>query len=327
MKRLISMPADPSALSEYGDPAQTCRAFGCDGLEVIWGGAGTGITVPRPLSIGYHLTFWPDWLDFWDNDRGALLRKFGSERAWTAFYGGPAGHGTLLAGYRADLERAVACGAEYVVFHVTDVSLEEGYTYRWLHTDEAVIDSAAHCVNLLLDGRDWPFAFLVENQWWPGFTFTDPRKTRRLLDAIHYKDKGVMLDTGHLMNANLELRSQTDGVAYLHRMLDEHGDLCQCIRGIHLHQSLSGAYVKACKGSLPEGWDAQPDYLKRYGRSYAHILRIDTHKPWTEPAITTVIDRIGPAYLVHELSGAHRAERERRLRTQTETLRKGWEVR
>ena len=54
------------------------------------------------------------------------------------------------------------------------------------------------------------------------------------------------------------------------------------------------------------------DYLKRYGFGYRHILRIDTHQPWTPPAICEVVERIGPDYLVHELSAPDRG-RGRRL--------------
>ena len=93
---------------------------------------------------------------------------------------------TLLSLYRADLQRAAALDAAYVVFHVTDVSIEENYTYRWLHTNEEIIDAAAELINLLLGDADWPFAFLVENQWWPGFTLTEPENTARLLEGIRY---------------------------------------------------------------------------------------------------------------------------------------------
>ncbi|MEG2680035.1 MAG: TIM barrel protein, partial [Oscillospiraceae bacterium] len=220
MKQLMSLPLEAEVLNHTPDLAETCSALGCDGLEVVWSGDDFQTHVPQPLHIGYHLTFWPDWLDFWNSDEAALLSKFGSQAAWTYFFGGPAGRDTLLDAYRADLERAVAWGAEYVVFHVSDVSLEDGYTYRWLHTSEAVIDAAAEAINLLLDGRAWPFIFLVENQWWPGFTFTNPVQTSRLLSAIHYENMGVMLDAGHLLNTNPDLTSEAEGVAYLHKMLE-----------------------------------------------------------------------------------------------------------
>ena len=58
--------------------------------------------------------------------------------AW--YYGGRTPE-TLVDLYRADLRRAAALDAAYVVFHVTDVSVEENYTYRWLHTNEEIIDA------------------------------------------------------------------------------------------------------------------------------------------------------------------------------------------
>ena len=321
MRELISLPLTGAVLSEYpGGPAEAARACGCGGVEALWGGEALSTEIPAGLCVGYHLTFWPDWLDFWRGDRDALRRKFGSEAAWRAFYGGAEGRDTLLALYRADLERAQALGALYVVFHVSDVSLEEGYTYRWLHTHREVLDAGAEAANLLLEGLAPKLLFLVENQWWPGFTFTDPAQTRRLLDAISYPNKGIMLDTGHLLNTGLCLNSQAEGAAYLHRMLDEHGALCRYIRGVHLHQSLSGAYVRAHTGAPPRHWRDEADYLKKFSESYAHILRIDTHSPWDDPEIAAVIRRIGPDYLVHELSAASRAEREERVAVQRRAL-------
>lgn len=318
MDTLMSLPMTASVLTEYGDLEEACRSCGCDGLEVVWGGEELPCTVPQALHVGYHLTFYPDWLDFWRGDRAALTEKFGSEEVWRSFYGGPEGRETLLRLYREDLDRAVTWGARYVVFHVSDVSVEEGFTYHWRHTHEEVIDAAAEVINLLLGDRAWPFDFLVENQWWPGFTFTVPALTRRLLDGIQYENKGIMLDTGHLMNANLELRTQEEGADWVSRMLEEHGGLGSMVRGIHLHQSLSGAYVKAHTGSLPDPWPV--DYAEQFCQSYQHILSIDTHRPWTTPAVRALVERIAPEWLVHELSAANRAERDKRLEIQSRAL-------
>ena len=314
MDTLMSLPMTASVLTEYGDLEEACRSCGCDGLEVVWGGEELPCTVPQALHVGYHLTFYPDWLDFWRGDRAALTEKFGSEEVWRSFYGGPEGRETLLRLYREDLDRAVTWGARYVVFHVSDVSVEEGFTYHWRHTHEEVIDAAAEVINLVLGDRAWPFDFLVENQWWPGFTFTEPELTRRLLDGIRAERKGIMLDIGHLMNCDTSLRTLEEGADYVHRMLDRHGGLCRYIRGIHLHCSLSGEYVRAHTGFLPPGLPL--DYLKRYGFGYRHILRIDTHQPWTSPAICEVVERIGPDYLVHELSAPDRGAREEAIHIQ-----------
>lgn len=323
MTETISFPAYDGSLAEYGGPQgllSACRTLGCDGIEALWGGDDTMDALPDGFAPGYHLIFYPDWVDFWRGDENALLRKFGSREAYQSFYGGP-DREALLARYRADLGRAARLGARYAVFHVSDVSIEEGYTYRWEHSDQEVLDAALALINHLLDGTDYPFALLVENQWWPGFTFTDPAKTAYLLEGIHHPNKGILLDTGHLMNCNTALLTEAEGVAYLHQMLDAHGVLSQQIRGIHLHQSLSGPYVKAHAGHLPTHMPA--DYLERFGESYRHILHIDRHLPWTDPGIAGVIRRIGPEFLTHELSCKDRAQRARAVAAQRETLRKG----
>lgn len=323
MKQLMSLPMTARTLTEYPDLPAACREAGCRGLEVVWGGEPLPCDVPQDLHIGYHLTFWPDWLDFWNGDEDALLRKFGSEEAWTAFYGGPAGRETLLSAYRADLDRAVAWGARYVVFHVSNVSLSEGFTYRWEHSDRAVVDASVEAANRMLEGRGGPFAFLVENQWWPGFTFTRPALTRRLLEGISYGDKGIMLDIGHLMNTDPGLKSQAEGADYLRRMLEAHGPLRRAVRGVHLHQSVSGAYVRSHTGRLPEDWNSGACYLSRSARAYEHVLRIDTHRPWSDPSIARVVREIAPEYLVHELYAGSRRERSALVRAQRETLRRG----
>ncbi|ODU72481.1 MAG: hypothetical protein ABT00_17705 [Bordetella sp. SCN 68-11] len=233
MYQTISVPLCSATLSEYcgwsGFRQELCE-LQCGGIEAIWSGKPLPADVLEGLVIGYHLTFYPDWLDFYREDTKGLERKFGSLDAVRQFYGG-FGRECLLAKYREDLSRAERLRAKYVVFHVSDVSVEEGYTYRWLHSNRGVIEASGELINTLLEGRDWPFEFLVENQWWPGFTFTEPAETARLLDAIHHA--------------------------------------------------------------------------------------------WCEPCIATVVRRIAPCYLTHELSAPGRTLRAEWVRRQTDALRKG----
>ena len=323
MKQMMSLPLYSGSFAEYQgweDLQAELNRLGCDGLEGVWGGEEFPPDLPAELVVGYHLTFYPDWLDLYRDDRPALIRKFGSLDTARRFYGG-LGPETLLEQYRQDLDRATALGAEYVVFHVSDVSLEEGYTYQWLHSSAEVIDGAVEVINTILAGRDRPFAFLVENQWWPGFTFTEPEETARLLDGIRCPDKGIMLDTGHLMNTNTALRTQEEGAAYILEVLDRHGSLAGAVRGVHLHQSLSGAYVQAHTGMLPTG--LPEDYLARFGESYGHILYIDQHRPWTSPAILSVLERLSVRWLTHEISSRRRGARARAVAEQTNLLRRG----
>lgn len=294
-----------------------CALLGLDGVEGIWGGEDIPETFPKELLVGYHLTFFPDWLDFYRGDEAALIKKYGSVEAARAFYGCRDADG-LLELYRADLERARALGAKYVVFHVSDVSIEEGYTYRWLHSDEEVIDASAQVINDLLTGVPAEFDFLVENQWWPGFTFTDPAKTERLLNAIHFERKGIVLDTGHLMNTEPVIRIQAEGLEYIRRNLAKHGQLAKEIRAVHLHQSLSGNYVRENIGILPG--DLPSGSAERFGASYAHIQRIDRHRPWTHTGVSALVEKIAPKYLTHELAADDRGARMRAVGRQIRTL-------
>ena len=227
----------------------------------------------------------------------------------------------MIEAYRQDMARALDLGAEYLVFHVSDVSIEEGFTYRWLHSDEAVIDASCELINALTEGMERTPAVLVENQWWPGFRFTDPNLTERLLNGIKTDNKGIMLDTGHLLSTDPSLEDEKQAVLYINEMLDLHGELSKCVRGLHLHKSLSGEYVRKHTGSLPG--DMPEDYEARFIYSYPHILKIDRHEPWTEPSVAETVARIAPEWVNHELAGFGRAAHENAVRTQMDTLRRG----
>ena len=275
-------------------------ARGIDGIEGIWTGMNEPPDdFPKDLLTGWHLTFFPDWVDFYRGRTDEVRRKIGCDETVRTIYGGM-DPGQLIESWRADLERARKLGADYVVFHVSDVSVEEGWTYRWLHTDEEVLDASIEVIREILRGVPEDFHFLVENQWWPGFTFTDPRKTDRLLDGIDRERKGILLDTGHLMNANTSIRDEADGVRWILDCIEAHGETAKMIRGMHFHQSVSGEYVRTHTGAVPD--DMPSDYLESFGPNYGHILQIDRHQPWTDPGCAEIIERLQPAYLTHELS-------------------------
>jgi len=321
MIELISMvgqldPAENSRL-QTGDMKKFVHDCGCDGIETIFDGTENLGAKQSDLVAGYHLIFYPDWLDFWNGDQSALDRKFGSPDIWKGFYLG-SGRSSLVNQLHADLLRAESLGVRYVVFHVSDVSIEEGYTYQWEHTDQEVIDAAAELINLLLDGQGYSFEFLMENLHWPGFTFTRPELTGRLISRVNYPKKGIMLDVGHLMCTDMEIKDQADACRYVHRMLDEHGELCRYIRGVHLHQSVTGGYVKQ---SLKKQPVLKQDYYERFAESYGHIRRIDTHQPFDCSEVRRLVERISPEYLVHEISAGSLEEKKELIKIQQNALR------
>ena len=323
MIQTTNFPLSTYSVQPYGGweaIGETVKELGLDGLEVIADPDNLADDIPRELVKGYHMTFYVDWLDFWRQDEKALMHKFGSWDTVREVYRGTKPE-DLLGHFREDLALAIRLGAPYMVFHVSDVSLEEGYTYRWLHSDQEVLEGAVEFINELLKDVEPTFDFLVENQWWPGFTFTDPEKTEYLLSHIKYPRVGIMLDTGHLMNTNWHIRSQWDGIKYIVDMIEKHGELAKSIYGLHFHQSLSGAYCRKTVGRLPE--DFPLDYNAEFGRNYGHILMIDRHRPWTEEACVLILERVQPRYLTHEISGSVHNGRKRAILNQMRVISRG----
>ena len=300
--------------------SEELRFLGLEGVEGIADPDYYDDAFPASLLTGYHMTFYPDWVDFRRGDEAALIRKFGSLETARGFYR-CASPEDFLEMFRTDFRLARRLGAKYLVFHVSDVSIEEGYTYRWEDGDREVMDAALEIINAILAGAEPDFDFLVENQWWPGFTFTEPEKTEYLLSRIRYPRVGIMLDTGHLMNTEWRIRTQAEGVDYILSMLEKHGTLSRYVKGLHFHQSLSGAYCRKTVGRVPDGFPR--DYYEAFSVSYGHILKIDRHNPWTDPACVRILDAVRPLYLTHELSAKPYRSQIAAVRRQLETIRRG----
>ena len=324
MIQSINFPICSYCIAPYGSwdvLAAKIRALGLDGVEGIVDPVDVDKSFPPELLSGYHLVFYPDWLDFYRQNTPELLRKFGSMDMVERVYNGTRPE-DLMRQFKDDLAFALNMHTPYVVFHVSDVSLEEGYTYRWLHSNAQVIDAAAEFINELLRGVEPTFDFLVENQWWPGFTFLDPAETESLLSRIEYPRKGIMLDTGHLMNTNTALRTQAQGIEYILQRYRDHGELGRYVLGMHFHQSLSGAYVRKHMGALPE--DFPSDYFDAFFREYPHIESIDRHRPWTDPGCVALLDQVQPLYLTHELSSGPGHPLLAAAKRQLNTIKKGY---
>ena len=322
MIQTVNFPISNYSIAPYGSwntLKEKVHALGLNGIEAIASPDECVRDFPKDLVAGFHMSFYVDWIDYWRQDEKKLLRKFGSWEMVERIYGGKTRE-EYLRHFRANL----ACGQDlktpYMVFHVSDVSLEEIYTYRWLHTNKEVLDASIEFINLLLKDVEPTFDFLVENQWWPGFTFTDPAETEYLLSRIEYPRVGIMLDTGHLMNANTAIRNQADGIEWVLANLEKHGELGRRVYGLHFHQSVSGAYVRTHTGSIPEEYN--DDYFHNFGFSYPHVQRIDRHLPWTNPDCVKILDAVQPKYLTHELSGHY--NQLAAVKRQLGTIRKGY---
>ena len=107
---------------------------------------------------------------------------------------------------------------------------------------------------------------------------------------------------------------------YIHEILDRNGDLCRYIKGMHLNQSLSGAYVQAAIQNPPV---LTGNYWDRLTQVFPHIKKIDYHEPFTDPGVAGLIRRIQPKYVTVELLPKDQQQRKDWLRLQMEALEAG----
>ncbi len=280
-----------------------------------------GLVTPGQV-LGLHMSSYYNWLDFWEGNEEGLIRDFGSVEAAVSFFGGESRQ-VIVDRYRKDLENAQCFEAEYVVFHVTDAWTEEFFTLTYHRSDEEVLEAAAEVINQVFAQEAGSLTLLMENLWYPGLNFMRPELARDLLQSIDYPNVGFMLDTGHLLHTNLDLVSEQDGIGYLHEVVDrmEAVDaLIDHIRGMHLHQSITGAYAKSVLANPPV---LSTDLVERNGQVLRHVFAIDRHLPFTCPEVAKVVKRIEPDYLVNEFITESREELARALCIQMTALGEG----
>ena len=290
------------------------REYGLDGIEFMLCAPWDRTMYPPAYIKGVHLLFWPSWLDFWRGDKAALLAEFGTEENIRAYYGS-LDVDDWVESWKENLRQAAVCQPQYLVFHVAHNVTSEMYTREFAHTDEEVIEGTIELVNEIADEIPQGVRLLFENLWWPGLTFQKPQLASALLERVSHADAGFMLDTGHLMNTNWDLQSEAEGAAYVQKIYHDLGELGQYIYGVHLHQSISGAYTKEMMRrhagwKAPLSWQAAMDY----------VMHVDLHQPFHTDAARRIIDTVRPMYLVHEFQHRSRDDLENKLRTQQRVL-------
>ena len=321
MKTLFNLTTCPEDLNRFRDQADLIQYMtGFDGLELLPMGEDVTGCIPKERVWGLHMRCFHNWLDLWNQDWPALLAEFGNRETYETYYGG-SDREALIHRIQEDLAWAKYYQAEYVVFHVSDCTMSKTSQAQDRHTSEEVIDGACQLQNQVFPAEVDPQSaapwLLLENLWHPGLTFTQPDLTRRLLEGIRYPRTGLLLDTGHLMHTNPDLRNPAQACAYIHQMLNRHGDLCRRLYGVHLHLSLTGKYAQAIQANPPS---LALDYGNRSGQLFAHIFRQDQHKPFLCDQVADVIRRIQPRYLVYEFITESRAQQAAYLRAQRQSL-------
>lgn len=315
------MSNSPMDMDRYENAQQTKDFYesrNLDGYELLLCKAMPD--VPEKLStsnvVGIHLNFTTFWMDLYNKNHNALIKEYGTQEKINEIYGGE-DISFLIDGLKKELLNTQKIGVEYVVFHVSEVSLEECFTFKQGYTDEEVVLAAADIINKATEDIDIDFYFLVENLWWAGLNFKSQKVTKLLLDKINYHKKGIMLDTGHLMSTNAEIQNEEEAVDYVLNVLENHKDLLHYIKGMHFHQSVSGKYIKE---TISKKHDMPSDYNEKMFKAMMNVFAIDTHSPFTTKRAKEIIDYVKPLYLTHEFVTSDVQEHNKKLDTQINAI-------
>lgn len=283
---------------DYNNIRNFLKRNNMDGIELIQYGFWHKDDIPKELITGLHLRFYPIWYDFWKGNTEKLLKKMQSRENIEMLYGGK-DRNCIIEHYKRELDVANEIGVEYVVLHVCHVDLLECYSYEFEYNDEEIVESYIELINEVFDNNKYKFKLLLENVWWPGLTFKSKDIMKKLLKEIKYDNVGFMLDTGHMINSNLDIKDSDEAIEYILDVIDDLGNIKEYIQGIHLNYSLSGEYVK---GIISQNMSLDKyDYWKVYMDVYNHISKIDTHKPFENEGINRILEALPVKYLVYEL--------------------------
>ena len=303
MKKLFNLTTCEGETDFLADLNETARQFdGYDGIELqVIDDPAEGLIDPAVV-IGLHMACVPCWYALWTGDEKGLLDEFGTLAEAEKYYSGPLTRETLLNKFRRDLYWADRFSAEYLVFHIAESRVIESFTEDYLRTDEEICEASAEMLDALFAERTTDPLLLLENLWQPGMNLRRPEITRDMLAAVKYPNKGIMLDTGHLMNINTTVNTQEQGLAWIHQVLDAHKaagfDLCSAVRGIHLNASTSGALAERVKKDHPK---LEGPYRDRTSKMFFHVFERDQHKPFVVSGVKELVERISPDYLTTEL--------------------------
>lgn len=243
-------------------------------------------------ALGAHLRYWPSWLGFWQHDTERVKRELPEEKNIKAYYGAVTPEQWLDV-IRANIREALKLSPEYLVWHISEASMEELYTMKFKYNDMQVVLGAAEVFNAVASIIPAKVAVLFENLWWPGLRLTNQLVVKTFFDRVNRENVGIMLDIGHLANTNSSLKYEDDIVEYTLATVRNLGAYAKYIKGIHLSKSLSGEYINSFERVFPK--------YASFAEHYRHITNIDQHKPFTDTNLEKVVHLIKPDYLVHEL--------------------------
>lgn len=309
MKRLVNLSAAPWLQQWLPEGEAGLETFinecSLDGIEWL---VYNGHTPLKHRGIkGWHLRYWPYWLDLWHGDWEALNRNGIDEEVCLKLYGGT-DRQALIDWYRSEQAQAEAHGADYLVLHCCHVDFDEVFHRQYRYTDDQVVAATIELVNAAFE-VSCKAPLLFENLWWPGLRFDDHHQVAKLMEQIHYPHKGLLLDLSHMAVNHGGVWNSDDLLEAVSDLLKDLGDYRSAIKAIHCSNPFVGDRFRsmALQADSGSGMDIHPGILPedklevRFQKVLQVIQTLDNHRPLSEKALMPILELIKPDYYIHEL--------------------------
>lgn len=249
----------------------------------------------KESTIGVHLEYWSYWIDFWWNNQQRLDYIFESNEEKKHYYKAQNIY-EWIEYIKKNITLALNLKPQYLVWHVSEANVQEIFTYNFYYNDRQVLLATSEVFNEVAKIIPDNVLILFENLWWPGLRLNSMENVVYFFEKLKHNNVGIMLDTGHLMNTNINLTSELEASIFIKDIVNNLGSFASLIKGVHLNCSLSGQYQK----NFIEQQFKFCEFDKH--RLWEHIIKIDKHEIFQTKAPSFLIDYIQPQYVVHELA-------------------------
>lgn len=296
MKKLLNISDFPNDDENLRMMEKYQKKYNFDGFEIIKFDLEKDSSKLKDKIIGYHMRFFPMWLDIYLGKYNMIKEKFSDKMDRFYWCGGDTKE-DVITYYKKDLQRAKELGVEYVVFHACYVDDDGSLIYQFPYTDKEVLEGVVSLINDVFKNEDFQFTLLLENLWWAGLKLNSKSEMKFLLNKIEYKNIGFILDTSHMLNTNFNLKNLDEGIDYIIKNIDKMEELKKYIYGVHLSWSLSGDYVSKM---IEKHRKSQEEREKAKKKIYEYVGQIDYHYPFEDNRIMKVLNKLSLKWLVYE---------------------------
>uniref|UniRef100_UPI003566E501 TIM barrel protein n=1 Tax=Labilibaculum sp. TaxID=2060723 RepID=UPI003566E501 len=297
-----------------------------EGIELLIGYDTPSGNIPMELVKSVHLPFWVTWLEVWRNGEEAAKSYFPNSSAeHLQFTCGGKNAIEMIATQKKLWEHAAHFQAAHAVVHAAHVELEHAFTRDFTYKSSEVLNCFAELLNRTaqeFENGEPPITVAIENLWWPGLDFLFPAEVDDFASRIEFSNWNFILDTGHLMNTNINLRCEDEAIDFvLDRISRLSKDARNKIKSLHLNLSLSGEYQsKQVMKGVPLDWDSM-SFSEKYSSARTHVLQIDQHLPFQTARVKEIINELAPDVVVHEFITKSMEEYSEKLDQQLNILR------